>query len=49
LYGPVDKEAAIIVDQQLKGFLMGKDPLAGEALWDQMYRSNRDSRREACS
>jgi L-rhamnonate dehydratase len=45
LYGPVDKEAAIIVDQQLKGFLMGKDPLAGEALWDQMYRSNRHSRR----
>jgi L-alanine-DL-glutamate epimerase-like enolase superfamily enzyme len=45
LYGPIDKEAAIIVDQQLKGFLTGKDPLAGEAIWDQMHRSNRHSRR----
>jgi L-alanine-DL-glutamate epimerase-like enolase superfamily enzyme len=45
LYGPVDKEAAIIVDQQLKTFLIGKDPLAGEAIWDQMFRSNRHSRR----
>jgi L-alanine-DL-glutamate epimerase-like enolase superfamily enzyme len=45
LYGPIDKEAAIIVEQQLKTFLIGKDPLAGEALWDQMYRSNRHSRR----
>src|SRR5260370_6284843 len=44
-YGPIDKEAAIIVDEQLKPFLMGKDPLAGEAIWDQMYRSNRHSRR----
>jgi L-rhamnonate dehydratase len=44
LYGPIDREAAVVVDQQLRGFLMGKDPLAGEALWDQMYRSNRHSR-----
>ena len=44
LYGPVDKEAAIVVDQQLKGFLKGKDPLAGETLWDQMFRSNRHAR-----
>ena len=45
LYGPVDDEAAVVVDRQLKPFLLGKDPLAGEALWDQMYRSNRHSRR----
>ena len=45
IYGPVDKEAAIVVDQQLRGFLLGKDPLAGETLWDQMHRSNRHSRR----
>ncbi len=45
IYGPIDKEAAIVVDQQLRGFLMGKDALAGEAVWDQMYRSNRHSRR----
>lgn len=44
LYGPVDKEAAIVVDQQLRPFLMGKDALAGEALWDQLYRLNRHSR-----
>jgi L-rhamnonate dehydratase len=45
LYGPIDKEVAIVVDQQLRPFLMGKDALAGEKLWDQMYRSNRLSRR----
>ncbi len=44
LYGPIDKEAAMVVDQQLRGFLIGKDPLAIEALWDQMHRSNRHSR-----
>jgi L-alanine-DL-glutamate epimerase-like enolase superfamily enzyme len=44
IYGPVDKEAAIVVDQQLKPFLLGKPGLAGEALWDQMHRSNRHSR-----
>jgi L-alanine-DL-glutamate epimerase-like enolase superfamily enzyme len=45
LYGPVDKEAAIVVHEQLRPFLAGKDALAGETLWDQMYRSNRHSRR----
>jgi len=44
LYGPIDREAAIVVQEQLRPFLTGKDPLAGEALWDQMYRSNRHSR-----
>ena len=44
-YGPIDKEAAIVVDQQLRGFLMGKDALAGEKLWDELYRSNRHARR----
>lgn len=44
LYGPIDREAAMIVDQDLRSFLTGKDALAGEALWDQMYRSNRHSR-----
>jgi L-rhamnonate dehydratase len=45
LYGPIDKEVAIVVDQQLRPFLMGKDGLAQEKLWDQMYRSNRHARR----
>jgi L-alanine-DL-glutamate epimerase-like enolase superfamily enzyme len=45
LYGPIDREAAIVVQEQLRPFLMGKDALAGEKLWDQMWRSNRHSRR----
>jgi len=39
-YGPVFGNVCTVVDQQLKRFLIGKDPLAGEALWDQMYRNN---------
>jgi L-rhamnonate dehydratase len=44
-YGPIDKEVAIVVHEQLRPFLMGKDALAQEKLWDEMYRSNRHSRR----
>src|SRR3984957_10509173 len=44
LYGPIEKSAAMVVEQELRPFLLGKDALAGEALWDQMYRSNRHSR-----
>ncbi|NOX56564.1 MAG: mandelate racemase, partial [Planctomycetes bacterium] len=43
-YGPIDPEAAIVVDRQLKRFLLGQDALAGEALWDKLYRWNRHSR-----
>lgn len=43
-YGPIDREAAFIVRDELRSFLLGKDALAGEMLWDQMYRSNRHSR-----
>ena len=46
-YGPIDKEAAIVVDEQLKRFLLGKDALAQEKIWDQLYRSNRHARRGA--
>ena len=45
LYGPIDKEVAIVIDEQLRPFLMGKDALAQEKLWDQLYRSNRHARR----
>ncbi len=45
LYGPIDKEVAIVVHEQLRTFLIGKDGLAQETLWDQMYRSNRHARR----
>lgn len=44
IYGPVDREAASVLDQQLRGFLMGKPALAIETIWDQMYRSNRHAR-----
>ncbi len=44
VYGPIDQEAAIVVDFQLRPMLVGRDPLAIETLWDQMYRSNRHSR-----
>lgn len=44
IYGPIDNEAALVVDRQLKPFLMGKDALAVEKLWDQMYRQNRHAR-----
>src|ERR1035437_7758437 len=47
LYGPIDKEVAIVVDQQLRPFLLKKDALAQEKLWDQLYRSNRHARRGA--
>jgi L-alanine-DL-glutamate epimerase-like enolase superfamily enzyme len=43
-YGPVDREAAAVIDQQLRPFLMGKNGLAVETLWDKMYRSNRHAR-----
>jgi L-rhamnonate dehydratase len=45
VYGPVDREAAIVVQQQLRRFVTGKDALAQETLWDLMHRSNRHSRR----
>jgi L-rhamnonate dehydratase len=44
LYGPIEKAAAVVVQMELRPFLIGKDALAGEALWDQMYRSDRQSR-----
>lgn len=44
LYGPIEEDAAVIVYRDLRKFLIGKDPLAGELLWDEMYRSNRQSR-----
>ena len=44
LYGPIDREAAIVIDQQLRKFLIGKDALAGDVAWDQMWRLNRHSR-----
>jgi L-rhamnonate dehydratase len=44
LYGPIERDAAIVVREDLRPFLIGKNALAGESLWDEMYRSNRHSR-----
>ncbi len=44
LYGPIDAEVVPVINQQLKNFLIGKNPLAGERLWDQLYRLNRHGR-----
>ncbi|MDA0206199.1 MAG: mandelate racemase [Acidobacteria bacterium] len=44
IYGPVDNEACVVVERQLKPFIMGMDGLAVETMWDKMYRSNRQSR-----
>ncbi len=44
LYGPIDRETVAVIDQQIRGFLVGKDPLAGDTLWDQMWRLNRHAR-----
>jgi len=44
LYGPIEREPAMVVYEDLRSFLIGKDALATELLWDKMYRSNRHSR-----
>ena len=44
LYGPIDGEAAMLVDRFFKRGLVGQDPLAGEAYWDKMFRASRHSR-----
>lgn len=44
LYGPIDNEAAMFVDQFFKRNLIGQDPLAYEADWDKMFRASRHSR-----
>jgi len=44
LYGPIDHEAVPVLQHDLAPFLVGRDPLAVEALWDRMYRSNRHGR-----
>jgi len=43
-YGAIDGECVTPVLQQLKPFLLGKNALAIESLWDGMYRNNRHGR-----
>ena len=44
LFGPIQKSQAFIIDTMLKSFLIGRDPLATEALQDQMLRLDRHGR-----
>ncbi|WP_276373458.1 enolase C-terminal domain-like protein [Chryseolinea sp. H1M3-3] len=44
MYGAIDAEAITPILKQLRPFLIGKDALAGETLWDQLYRNNRHAR-----
>lgn len=43
-YGPIDSSAAWVVVDQLAGFLVGRDGLAGSVIWDQLCRLDRHSR-----
>lgn len=44
LYGPIDDEVIPVLKGQIAPFLQGSYALAGERLWDQLYRSNRHAR-----
>lgn len=44
LFGPIQKHQAFVIDSMLKPFLIGRDPLATEALQDQMLRLDRHGR-----
>jgi L-rhamnonate dehydratase len=38
LSGPVGADQAWVIDRQLKGLVIGQDPLAIERIWDRLYR-----------
>ena len=44
LFGPIEEEQAFVIHRFLQPFLLGRDPLATEALFDQMVRLNRHGR-----
>lgn len=44
VFGPIEDEQAYIIRRFLRPFLIGRDPLATEALYDQMIRLNRHGR-----
>lgn len=43
-YGPIDPEAARVIVDRFAEFLLGKGPLAGTILWDQLERLDRHAR-----
>jgi L-rhamnonate dehydratase len=38
--GPIPREQAFIIDQNLRPYLVGVDPLATELIWDTLYRAS---------
>jgi L-rhamnonate dehydratase len=44
LYGPIDREAAWSIVDMYADFLVGQDALAGNILWDKLYRFDRHTR-----
>lgn len=45
LFGPIFEETAPIIEKKLAPYLIGKDPLATEYLWDLLYRQDRHARK----
>ena len=43
LFGPLFEETATLIARKLAPYLLGQDPLAGERLWDVLYRQDRHS------
>ncbi|MFC1761422.1 enolase C-terminal domain-like protein [Planctomycetota bacterium] len=44
LYGPIDEEAAMMMDRFFRKRLIGQDAFASETYWDTMYKASRHSR-----
>ena len=44
LFGPIERSQAFVIANHLRPFLLGRDPLATELLYDQMIRLNRHGR-----
>lgn len=45
LFGPIFEETAALIRIKLAPYLVGRDPLAGELLWDILYRQDRHARK----
>jgi len=45
IFGPIFAESAAIIRYKLAAHLIGRDPLAGEHLWDILYRQDRHARK----
>ena len=43
-WGPIERPQAFVIRESLRPYLIGRDALATEILWDQMQRMNRHGR-----